>query len=43
MLGRKNPRVGILSIGTEDTKGNELTLAAFKLCQKTGPEFHRQR
>src|SRR5437016_8859823 len=33
MLGCKNPRVGILSIGTEDTKGNELTLEAFKLCK----------
>jgi hypothetical protein len=32
VLGRKNPRVGILSIGTEDSKGNELTLEAFKLC-----------
>jgi glycerol-3-phosphate acyltransferase PlsX len=34
VLGRKNPRVGILSIGTEDTKGNELTLEAFKLCKQ---------
>lgn len=33
VLGRKNPRVGVLSIGTEDTKGNELTLEAFKLCK----------
>jgi len=33
VLGRKNPRVGILSIGTEDSKGNELTLEAFKLCK----------
>jgi glycerol-3-phosphate acyltransferase PlsX len=33
VLGRKNPRVGVLSIGTEDTKGNELTLGAFKLCK----------
>jgi phosphate acyltransferase len=33
ILGYKNPRVGILSIGTEETKGNELTLAAFKLCK----------
>ena len=33
ILGYKNPRVGILSIGTEDTKGNELTLGAFKLCK----------
>jgi glycerol-3-phosphate acyltransferase PlsX len=33
ILGCKNPRVGILSVGTEDTKGNELTLEAFKLCK----------
>ncbi len=33
ILGCKNPRVGILSIGTEDSKGNELTLEAFKLCK----------
>ena len=34
VLKRKNPRVGILSIGSEDSKGNELTLEAFKLCKK---------
>ncbi len=39
VLGRKRPRVGILSIGTEDSKGNELTLAAFKLCQKLDLNF----
>jgi phosphate acyltransferase len=39
VLGRKNPRVGVLSIGTEDTKGNELTLAAFKLCKKLDLNF----
>ncbi len=33
VLGRQQPRVGILSIGTEDGKGNELTLEAFKLCK----------
>jgi glycerol-3-phosphate acyltransferase PlsX len=33
VLGYKNPRVGILSIGTEDSKGNELTLEAFRLCK----------
>src|SRR5262245_34028820 len=33
ILGYKNPRVGILSIGREETKGNELTLAAYKLCK----------
>lgn len=27
---KKNPRVGLLNIGTEETKGNELTKAAFK-------------
>jgi glycerol-3-phosphate acyltransferase PlsX len=39
VLGRKQPRVGILSIGTEDSKGNELTLAAFKLCKKLDLNF----
>ena len=33
ILGYKNPRVGILSIGTEETKGNELTLGALRLCR----------
>src|SRR5207249_6193085 len=33
ILGCKRPRVGVLSIGTEDGKGNELTLEAFKLCK----------
>jgi phosphate acyltransferase len=39
VLGRKRPRVGILSIGTEDNKGNDLTLAAFKLCRKLDLNF----
>jgi phosphate acyltransferase len=39
ILGRKKPRVGILSIGTEDSKGNELTLEAFKLCQQLDLNF----
>jgi phosphate acyltransferase len=39
VLGRKNPRVGILSIGTEDSKGNELTLGAFKLCKQLDLNF----
>jgi phosphate acyltransferase len=34
ILGYKKPRVGLLSVGTEDIKGNELTLEAFKLCKK---------
>lgn len=33
VLGRSKPRVGVLSIGTEDSKGNELTLEAFRLCK----------
>ena len=39
ILKHKNPRVGILSIGTEDTKGNELTLETFKLCKKLNLNF----
>jgi glycerol-3-phosphate acyltransferase PlsX len=39
ILGCKNPRVGILSIGTEESKGNELTLAAFKLCKQLDLNF----
>jgi phosphate acyltransferase len=39
IIGIKNPRVGILSIGTEDGKGNELTLQAFKLCKQLDIHF----
>jgi len=39
VLGRKRPRVGLLSIGTEDSKGNELTLEAFKLCRRLNVHF----
>ncbi len=39
VLGHKRPRVGILSIGTEDSKGNELTLEAFKLCKQLDLNF----
>jgi len=39
ILGYKNPRVGLLSIGTEDTKGNELTLETFKLCKLVDLNF----
>lgn len=38
-LGYTSPRVGILSIGTEDGKGNDLTLGAFKLCQGADLNF----
>lgn len=39
VLKCKKPRVGILSIGTEDSKGNELTLEAFKLCKQLDLNF----
>ena len=39
VLKHKKPRVGVLSIGTEDTKGNELTLEAFRLCKKLDLNF----
>jgi glycerol-3-phosphate acyltransferase PlsX len=31
--------VGVLSIGTEDSKGNELTLETFKLCRRLDLNF----
>ncbi len=39
ILGYKSPRVGLLSIGTEEGKGNELTLEAFKLCRQLDLNF----
>jgi glycerol-3-phosphate acyltransferase PlsX len=39
VLGHKNPRVGLLSNGTEPNKGTELTLEAYKLCQKVDLNF----
>jgi len=39
VLKHENPRVGILSNGTEDNKGNELTLEAFRLCKKLNLNF----
>ena len=39
ILKRPNPRVGILSNGTEDSKGNDLTLEAFRLCKKLNLNF----
>jgi phosphate acyltransferase len=39
ILGTKNPRVGILSNGTEDIKGTDLTREAHKLCQGLGLNY----
>ncbi len=40
ILGVKSPLVGLLSVGTEDSKGNEATKGAFSLIQKSGINFH---
>jgi glycerol-3-phosphate acyltransferase PlsX len=39
MLNVPSPRVGLLSIGEEDTKGNELTKETFKLLKQTQVNF----
>jgi glycerol-3-phosphate acyltransferase PlsX len=39
LLKVPNPRVGLLSIGEEETKGNELTKEAFKLLTETSLNF----
>ena len=39
ILGRKDPAVALLSIGEEDTKGNELTKEAFKLIKAAHMNF----
>jgi glycerol-3-phosphate acyltransferase PlsX len=39
LLRHKKPRVGILSNGTEETKGNDLTREAARLCQQADLNF----
>src|SRR5271167_1920827 len=39
LFGTKRPRVGLLSIGEEDTKGNELTREAFQLLKRLPLDF----
>ena len=39
VLGRRNPRVGLINNGTEEGKGTELTKETFKLLQKTKLNF----
>ncbi len=39
VLGFKNPSVGLMSIGGEDMKGNELTKEAFKMLKKSSLNF----
>lgn len=38
-LGIENPRVGLVNIGTEEMKGNELTKQTFLLLQQSGLNF----
>lgn len=39
VMGVKNPRVGLLNIGAEESKGNELTKESFELIKNTGVNF----
>jgi glycerol-3-phosphate acyltransferase PlsX len=38
LMGCENPRVGLLNVGTEDTKGGELQHHAFQLLKQAGDE-----
>ena len=39
VLGYKSPSVALMSIGEEDTKGNDVTKEAFRLLKKSGLNF----
>ena len=39
VLGNAEPRVGLLNIGEEDSKGNEVAIAAHQLLRKSGLNF----
>ena len=39
VMGVKNPKVGLLNIGSEETKGRELEIAAYKLLEESGLNF----
>ena len=39
VLGKSKPRVGLLSVGTEEAKGNELSQETLKHCQGLGLNF----
>lgn len=40
VLGINDPKIGLLSIGEEKSKGNELTLASYDILRKSGLNFH---
>ncbi len=39
VMGVKDPKVGLLNIGSEETKGRELEIAAYKLLEEAGLNF----
>jgi glycerol-3-phosphate acyltransferase PlsX len=39
VLGYKNPKVGLISLGEEDVKGNEMTKEVFKMLKKSSLNF----
>ncbi len=39
VFGKKNPSIGLMSIGEEDSKGNEQSKEAFKTLKETGLNF----
>ncbi len=39
VMGVENPKVGLLNIGAEETKGRELDVEAYKLLSKSGLNF----
>ena len=39
-FGKENPTVGLLNIGTEETKGNELTKESYKLLKEKSKELN---
>ena len=39
VMGVKSPKVGLLNIGSEETKGRELETEAYKLLEKSGLNF----
>lgn len=39
VMGISNPKVGLLNIGAEETKGRELEIEAYKLLEKSGLNF----
>lgn len=39
VLGRENPKIGLVNIGAEETKGNTVTKAAYELLSKSNLNF----